>query len=247
MRVVVRVGLATLLMTSIAGAAFSQAGKESSSERTLPPEWVGMWRPVRQNLPAGLKAVNPDLDAIMASHMQPWALAKKEATDLEAGDTGIICKLTGPFRQFSSGPAFTLIPSPGRITLIMGSVEVGGVRRIYMNQSHPANLRPTWNGHSVGRWEGGTLVVDTVGFNDKSWLYSDRWPHTEALHIVERFKPVSDGKLIEIQVTAEDPMALTSPFSYTRYVQRVDAEAQEDVCNEAPLVWLKVYTGGDPR
>ena len=125
-------------------------------------------------------------------------------------------------------------------------MEVGGVRRIYINQNHPGNLRPTWNGHSVGQWEGDTLVVDTIGYNDKSWLYSDRWPHTESMHVVERFRMVENGKFLEIQTTVEDPKAFTSPYTFTRYSQKTDAERGEDVCNQDPLLWLEIYKGPKP-
>jgi hypothetical protein len=220
-----------------------------------PADWTGTYRQTGVNvsnntivpnvLPPDAHLIGEDLDKLIPQHMQPWALAKQEATDLEEGDTGIICKLTGPFRQFTTG-GFTIIPTPGKLTFVLNSVEVGGVRRVYLNQNHPGNLRPTWNGHSVGHWEGDTLIVDTVGYNDKSWLYSDRWPHTEAMHVVERMRMIAGGTFLEIFTTVEDPKALTTPYTFSRYYRRVNAEPAENVCNQDPLLWLEIYKGPKP-
>ena len=109
-----------------------------------------------------------------------------------------------------------------------------GVRRIYMTDRHPKRLPATWAGHSIGRWEGDTLVVDTIGFNDKSWLMSSMMPHTQELHLVERIRAVGDGSLLEFHSTVEDVKALTSPYSYTRYYKKTGGEYVESLCNSEP-------------
>ena len=85
-------------------------------------------------------------------------------------------------------------------------------------------------GDSVGRWEGGTLVVDTVGFNDRTWLNDAGAQHSDALHLVERIRPLLDGKYLEYKVTAEDPKTLAKPYTYTRYYEKLKTEIQDDVC-----------------
>ena len=78
--------------------------------------------------------------------------------------------------------------------------------------------------------DGDTLVIDTVGFNDKSWLTSSMQPHTEDLHVVERYRMFRPG-MIELRTTVEDRQALTSPYTYTRYYKRMADERPELICN----------------
>jgi len=79
-------------------------------------------------------------------------------------------------------------------------------------RSHPKDLEPTWMGDSIGKWEGDTFVVDTVGFNDKSWLdfYGD--PHSEDMHLIERYKRV-DRNTMSLQLVVEDPKAYTATWT----------------------------------
>lgn len=76
------------------------------------------------------------------------------------------------------------------------------------------------------------MVIDTIGYNDKSWLFSDREPHTEALHVIERMRLLEGGKLLEIVTTVEDPKALKAPYTYSRYAWRTNVDRPESVCNE---------------
>lgn len=86
------------------------------------------------------------------------------------------------------------------------------VRRVYMDgRRHPANLKPTWNGHSIGRYEGDMLVIDTVGIKDKVWLDIQGHPHTDALRVTERIRRVQPGRL-EIEVTIDDPKTYKKPW-----------------------------------
>jgi hypothetical protein len=116
----------------------------------------------------------------------------------------------------------------------------GGPRQFFMDgRGHPEDLEPTWMGHSVGRWEGDTLVVDTVGFNDKGWLW-DGSPHTEQLHVVERFTRTSYGNL-QVDVTVEDPGALTAPWElHMNWLLAPGEEVLEYVCNENNLYFENI-------
>jgi hypothetical protein len=91
--------------------------------------------------------------------------------------------------------------------------DAGAHRVVYMDgRKHPDDLLPTWWGHSIGRWEGDTLVVDTVGYNDKFWFDSRGTPHTEQLHTIERFTRINYGRLVN-EFTLEDPGALSRPVT----------------------------------
>ena len=126
------------------------------------------------------------------------------------------------------------------------SINTAGVRRIYLDRPHPKNPIPSWNGHSVGRWEGDTLIVDTVGFNDKSWLFGGMEPHTEEAHLMERIRRPGNGAFMEIAITVEDREALTSAYTYSRYYKKQPdtAEMAESVCNEDPETWKAVSGPG---
>jgi hypothetical protein len=106
------------------------------------------------------------------------------------------------------------------------------MRKINLNREHPPKFEANWMGDSVGRWDGNTLVIDTVGFNDRTWLNNAGAPHSDALHLVERIRPVLDGKYLEYKVTAEDPKNLTRPATYTRYYEKLKTEIQENVCED---------------
>jgi hypothetical protein len=110
----------------------------------------------------------------------------------------------------------------------------GRVRRIYLDVPHSANPKPSWYGESVGYYENGdTLVVDTIGFNDKTFVDSYRTPHTTQLHVVERFKLISGGDTLEISFRVEDPGAFNAPWTGTRNRQRVQrGPIDENICAE---------------
>jgi hypothetical protein len=94
--------------------------------------------------------------------------------------------------------------------------DIGGphsFRIIYMDgRQHPKDLEPSYYGHSVGHWEGDTLVVDAVGFNEKFWLSRDGLPHTDKLHLIERFTR-TDANTLKYEVTIDDPGAYTAKWS----------------------------------
>jgi hypothetical protein len=115
-------------------------------------------------------------------------------------------------------------------------INPGGpeVRRIYLDVPHSAKVMPSWYGESVGHYEGGdTLVVDTIGFSTKAFVDNYRTPHTDQLHVVERFRLASGGQMIEVLVKVDDPGAFTMPWSATQRFRRVHAGPMpEDICTE---------------
>jgi hypothetical protein len=97
--------------------------------------------------------------------------------------------------------------------VILFEGNIHSYRQIFLDRKeHPKELNPSWYGDSIGRWDGDTLVVDTVGFNDRTWFDFAGHPHTEQLHTIERFRRMDLG-MIEYNVTIEDPGAYTKPFT----------------------------------
>jgi len=210
----------------------------AANEEPAPPDWTGFYTLLRGGKDLqGFKPVSADLDKVIIAHLQPWAKLKMEATDGVADDTGGVCKADGIFRNPPFAGRFLWLPANGKIVQVFHEINTAGVRRIYLNQKHPKNLLPTWNGHSIGHWEGDTLVVDTVGFNDKSWLMSGMEPHTEEAHMIERYRRVANGSLMEAVTIVEDRHALTSAYTYTRYYKKQENEMEENVCNDDLSLW----------
>jgi hypothetical protein len=107
------------------------------------------------------------------------------------------------------------------------------VRHIYLDVPHTANPRPSWYGESVGHYEGGTLVVDTIGLNDKTFVDNYRTPHTTALHVVEQFSLIDGGKTLQAIITVDDPGAFNMPWSaMQRWQRRAGSPMEELICAE---------------
>jgi hypothetical protein len=207
------------------------------------PDWTGYYTMANRRDFAGtaFKQDSPgeELNKLIVPHLQPWAKARMEATDGIADDTGQVCLPDGIFRYPSMAGRFQLFAERDRIVMVFGDINTAGVRRIFLSRPHPKNPIPSWNGDSIGRWDGDTLVVDTTGFNDKSWLFGGMEPHTEEAHLIERIRRVANDTLLEINITVEDQHALTSAYTYNRYYKKQpdSAEMPEDVCNEDPETW----------
>ncbi len=156
-----------------------------------------------------------DPAAPISSLLTPWAKAVAAKYSMYT-DPVLTCNSPGP-QAYAAPYAFETIASPGRITMLMEYYHT--VRRIYMDgREHPkGNPNPNAIGHSIGHWEGETLVVDTVGFNDSP---VQQFPHSDELHEVERLRRIRDGNVLEIELTEEDPKAFTQPLTQTMYFKR---------------------------
>jgi len=111
--------------------------------------------------------------------------------------------------------------------------NIHSFRQIFMDgRAHPADLDPSWYGHSTGRWEGDTLVVDSVGFNDRGALDGAGHPRTTQLHVIERWTRKDLGHMVN-NITIDDPGAYSRPFNVTfEATLRVGDELMEYICNE---------------
>jgi hypothetical protein len=164
----------------------------------------------------------------------PWAKKVLDSRTPEQ-DPHAFCMPMGVPRQAGNYPwRFVQYPTHKQAThiFLLWEANIHSFRQIFMGGTHPANPDPTWFGHSVGTWEGSTLVIDTVGFNDKFWFDRRGHPHTEQLHTIERWTRKDFGHL-DNQVTIDDPGAYSRPFTttYTATLQPGD-EIMEYICNE---------------
>jgi len=149
------------------------------------------------------------------------------AREARCWPTGIPAFLLNP-----GGPSYWL-QTPQKIAIIWQLDHQ--VRRIYLNVPHSADPRPSWYGESVGHYEGDTLVVDTIGQNSRTFVDNYRTPHSEKLHVVERYRIVNDGKNLEAQVTMEDPAVFLQPVQVTHRWRRIEGTLNESTCAEGEI------------
>lgn len=246
------VATATLVVTLlwVASAALAQgeaierapkAPTRAPTPRTADgkPDLSGIWSADRRFI----YDINDALKKDDSLPLQPWAL-KTTMSRLSKDDPEALCLPAGVPRQ---------APYPWRIVqtkthiffLFEGNIH--SYRQIFMDgRPHPKDPDPTWYGHSVGKWEGDTLVIDTVGFNDRFWFDFAGHPHTEKLRTIERYRRPEFGKLL-YEVTIDDPGAYTKPFTlYGDHTYESDTELIEYICNENNQD-VEHIVGKDPR
>jgi hypothetical protein len=214
----------------IAAASIPGALAQAPASSTAAPNLAGVYRAIGSDttLPGGLK--NTGSPAGLA--LQPSAAQEMKSVDLKQ-DPAKMCAPVGPFRMMAwEQNKIELVPARGMLVMLFEDLSHGVMRTVYLNRGHPDKFEANWMGDSVGRWDGNTLVIDTVGFNDKTWLNDAGAPHSDALHLMERIRPVLEGKYLEYKVTAEDPKNLIRPATYTRYYEKLKTEIQENVCED---------------
>ena len=189
------------------------------------PDLSGLWSP-QPNFSFDIsKALKPG----SAIEPLPWA-AKIAAERMSKDDPEANCLPTGVPRV-APYPWKILQSKDLVVFLFEGNVHT--YRQIFLNRTaHPKDLNPTWYGDSIGHWEDDTLVVDTVGYNDRFWFDFAGRAHTEQLHTIERYRRPDLGTL-EDEVTIEDPGAYAKPFTLLAKMSLLAGqEIMEYICNE---------------
>jgi hypothetical protein len=177
--------------------------------------------------------VNLAADLKEGAPMQPSAAAffKEQAPQLGKNDPAARCLPPGVPKSYTVPAPWKIVQTPELIVMLY---EFGNsFRQVFMDgRSLPKDPSPTWVGYSVGTWDGDTLVVETTGYNDKTWLDGIGHSHTEALRTVERFRRRDVGHM-EVQITIDDPKAYTRPWSATIGMELLtNTDVMEYVCNE---------------
>jgi hypothetical protein len=169
---------------------------------------------------------------------QPWARALFAYRVQIRNEPYVRCKPSSGAREVATAYGTQLVDDREHKRFYI--FETGGAhsfRTIYMDgRAHPADLTPSDRGHSVGHWEGDTLVVDTVGFSERVWVDNLGMPTTEQLHTIEKFTR-TDFNTIQYQITIDDPGAYTASWTSGFYMRWTPGESFEFVCqdnNQAP-------------
>jgi hypothetical protein len=133
--------------------------------------------------------------------------------------------------MYLSAGRLTFLQTPKEVLIMKGSGQE--IQHIYLDVPHSANPKPSWLGESVGHYEGDTLVVDTIGLNARTVLDPFRTPHTDKLHVVQRWRTTNGGKQLEVMMTVEDPETLYKPYSNVMRLQLGDEPLLEEICSES--------------
>jgi hypothetical protein len=241
-------GGALALVSAPAAPAAAQTSYAPSFQ-SGPGGWThpfgGEFPPVRGSaIPVRQDPGHPFVNAVQSfrfgdisnPNLKQWAknVMKKDNDEIDAGKIQFTanssCLPTGvPMFMLVPGP-FYFLQTPTKVVIVEESGHQA--RYIYLNEPHSANVKPSWLGESVGRYEGDTLVVDTIGLNTKTVVDSFRTPHTEKLHVVERWHLIDGGNMLEVNITVDDPDTFYRPWqTYQRY-QRGQRPLAEFICAE---------------
>ena len=193
------------------------------------PDLTGLWEWLSPDTASGNVLLRKPGD-LQPADIQPWvqALLQQRAENFGIDNPRYQCLPDGP--NYSTEQGFKrILQTPAMIAILQEDLTH---RQIHMDgRALETDPNPSWMGYSVGRWEGDTLVVETNGFNDRTWLIQG-YPHTEALRMTERFRRTDFGHL-EIAVTFDDPKAYNKPWTLPVSARlAADTEILEAVCNE---------------
>jgi hypothetical protein len=250
------------LLASLAATLAIQQATVASAEPVFTPTartgWVGIGIGALLPVPGSPKPIGQDpayryisndesritkeqptqrIGDISNPNLKQWAkdIMKKDNDEVLAGKFAYTarsaCKAAGvPGFDVLLGGALYILQAPSKVTMIFsGNAEA---RHIYLNVPHSANPKPSFYGESVGHYEGDTLVIDTIGLNNKTFIDNYRTPHTDKLHVTERWHLIEEGKKLEILMTIDDPGTFYQPWQALRQYDRVNRVLAEDACSE---------------
>jgi hypothetical protein len=198
------------------------------------PDFSGYWGP-GPNGPIGGWDQQP-------LPMTSWGAEHYNAARPPFGPKATFEAINDPVQLYCDPPGIPRIyPYPWEFTILQTNDVVYMLfeftrtwRSIAMNRDHPKDPDQTWLGDSVGHYEGDTLVVDTIGFNDKTWLDQTGYPHSDSLHLIERVR-LADHDTLEIAMTVDDPKAYSKQVTGKRMFKRTDSPMGETICSVSEM------------
>ena len=222
-----------------AGTAWQSDTREGLAPATIGPQAVGVDPVYFKDRPYDMDTAFPVLD-IANPNLQPWVVDSLKAQNervlsgLPMQPRSSSCWPHGlPAYMRYNGPTF-IIQSATEVVILKN--QSSEVRRIALNRPHSSQPKPSWYGESVGHYENGdTLVVDTIGFNDRTHVDLFRTPHSSSLHVIERWRLIEGGREIELRVHVEDAEAFKAPYEVTKHYRRTEARWIEVICAENPI------------
>ncbi len=237
------VSLACAALVAVSSPLFAQQSQTSSQKAAPTGDLTGVWYPSSVNT---FTFIWTDAQGQRLNNLPltPWGTEKFKAnhpiggayTALTSNDPNIACLPPGVPNVYIHAYPVEILQVPGRTIMFF---EYGHfVRQIFTDgREHVKDANPTWMGDSVGKWEGDTLVVDSTGFNDKTWLDVAGHPHSEAMHIVERMRRADHDTLL-IDIAIDDPQAYTAPLKTQRkYILKPGWNIMEYICEDSQVAF----------
>lgn len=169
-------------------------------------------------------------------NLKPWVKdhLKKDIEEVDGGKLQFTasssCLPPGTPAFMATGGPFLIVQAPDKVVLIDESGPV--VRHVYLNVPHSPNVKPSWNGESIGWYEGDTLVVDTIGMNSKTVVDRFGTPHTDKLHVVERWRVIDQGLTLRVDIEVDDPDTFYQPWKTYQLLRRTDQSMYSEICAE---------------
>jgi len=223
---IVAVAAVLVVSATLFAQTADQSKKPKEQAATQTPDFTGVWL---------VQKFQPNMSPNVRPPLTPWGETQFKAADPTKNDPNLACLPHGVPRIMYVPLPMEIMQIPGRVIIFQ---EAGNeVRQVFLNREHPKDLDATYNGNSVGKWEGDTLVVDSIGFNDITWLDHVGLRHSDALHVVERIRRVDHGTL-EDDFTIEDAKAFTKPWTSQQiYKLRPSWEIAEYVCENNKYIY----------
>ena len=229
------------------------------------PDFSGVWQRASGKFqqpegggPGAVEQISPRPDVPIGNYrnaiLQPWAAAvvrhngEMEAAGKPMPEAKTTCWPGSVPGVFAIPSSMEFLQTPKLVTLIYQNDHQ--VRFVYMDQPHSKDITPSWFGESVGRYEGDTLVVDTVGIAAKPMSFIDQFgtPHTDKLHVIERFRIADGGKMLKVAISVDDSGAFTTKWGALATLQRSRNDFVEYVCAENnPMIGIGPSVGEMPR
>ena len=228
-----RAATAIIVIATLSAALPGSAQQSPAAGATA--DLSGVWSNIRrpEDGPWWIYSFSEDPPPLTA-----WGEARFDAARPQRGPRGVSvsetddlvyqCFPPGVPRIYLHPFPFEIIQLPGRVMIVYEYDHL--IRQVYTGgRPHRDDLAPSWMGDSIGVWEDGTLVVETVNFNDRTWLDRRAVPHSEQMRLIERFSIDADGNL-RLEMRVEDPIALAEPWTFERVFEKTDWTIEELVC-----------------
>jgi hypothetical protein len=196
------------------------------------PDWSGIWEVDWANK-RGIRTPRPQmkLTAEYQKKLDAFRAAQKQGENVQGEAAN--CVPPGLPGIMSQPYPVEFLYSPGKVVMLIEAYMQ--FRHIYTDgRKHPEDPDATYMGHSIGHWEGDTLVVDTIGFNDTSWLEIGGYIHSENMHVIERLR--RNGDLLTWQATVEDPDMLIKPWTMNAREMRINPDPKATLPESLPCV-----------
>ena len=208
------------------GAPTGEQGRDWASISKL-PNWQGIWEMDWEHNPRLLGLTPTALTAAYQAKLEAFQRSQKKGENTQTQDAN--CLTPGMPRIMTMPYPIEFLFDPGKVVLVTETMSQ--VRHIYTDgEGHPADPDPSYLGHSIGHWEGDTLVVDSVAF-DPTTEISPGIPHTEQMRIVERIRKI-DANRMQIERTISDPKVLAKPWTVVLPFVRVNDHMREYICEQ---------------